>query len=80
MSLKLRVKPIVGEEKLIEVEPTDTILIIKQKLESELENYPAAQQRLIFQGKFLTNDRTVESYRMQNGCYLNLVKALRSGS
>lgn len=78
MSLKLRVKPIIGDEKIIEVEPTDTILNVKQKLETELENYPAAQQRLIFQGKFLTNERTVESYRMQNGCYINLVKALRS--
>lgn len=78
MSLKIRVKPIAGDEKIIEVEPTDTILNVKQKLESELDNYPAAQQRLIFQGKFLTNDRTVESYRMQSGCYINLVKALRS--
>lgn len=78
MSLKLRVKPIIGDERVIEVEPTDTILNVKEKLETELENYPAAQQRLIFQGKFLTNERTVESYRMQNGCYVNLVKALRS--
>lgn len=78
MSLKLRVKPIAGDEKVIEVEPTDTILSVKQKLETELDNYPASQQRLIFQGKFLTNERTIESYRMQNGCYLNLVKTLRS--
>lgn len=79
MPLKLRVIPLVGEEIIIEVEPTDTVLDIKQKLETEMENYPASQQRLIFQGKFLTNERTVESYKMQNGYYLKLVKALRSG-
>lgn len=58
MTVKLGVKPIVGDQKLIEVEPTDT----------ELENYPAAQQMLIFQGKRSTNNRTVESYRIQNDC------------
>lgn len=77
--MKLRVKPVVGEEIVIEVDGTETILNVKQKLETQFQEYPVSQQRLLFQGKFLSNDRTVESCRLQNGCFLKLLKSLRSG-
>lgn len=38
-----------------------------------------AQQRLIFSGKQMNDDKTVESYRIQGGSVLHLVLALRGG-
>ncbi|CAN6615261.1 UV excision repair protein Rad23p [Trichomonascus vanleenenianus] len=48
----------------IEVEPTDTILALKEKNGKE-KGWEAADQKLIFSGKVLQDDRTIESYNMK---------------
>lgn len=74
----LKVLTLTGEEQEIDIEPTDKILQIKEKLE-EREGIPVVQQRLIFQGKKLQDDKTVDSYKLQAGTILHLVVALRGG-
>lgn len=78
MLMKLRIKTLIGEELTVNVESTDTILSIKQKLEELLEEYPSDQQRLSYQGKYLKNEKSIESYKLKDGNMLHLIKALRS--
>ncbi|KAG5887101.1 hypothetical protein JTB14_000734 [Gonioctena quinquepunctata] len=77
--MKIKIKPICGQEKVIEAEETQTVFEMKEKIEKEFEGYPISQQRLRFQGKFLkNNNKPISYYRLMNGCKLELVKALRS--
>lgn len=69
---------LVGDEKMVNAEPSDTILTLKEKLE-EQEGIPPEQQRLVYQGKQLKNNRTIESYSLKGGAILHLVVALRGG-
>jgi UV excision repair protein RAD23 len=47
----------------IEVEPSDTILRLKE-LNGELQGCDASQQKLIFSGRILNDDSTIESYNI----------------
>lgn len=53
-------------------------LALKEKLE-EKEGIPPQQQRLVFQGKQLKDDKTIGSYKLKAGTVLHLVVALRGG-
>ena len=55
--------------------------ILKKILErvEEKEGIPPAQQRLIFSGKQLNDDKKVQEYRIMAGSVLHLVLALRGG-
>ena len=46
----------------------------------EKEGIPPAQQRLIFSGKQLNDDKKVQEYRIMAGSVLHLVLALRGGN
>merc|ERR1711957_626941 len=74
----IKIKTLTGKEIEINVEPDDVVKRIKDKVE-EKEGIPPAQQRLIFSGKQMNDDKTVESYRIQGGSVLHLVLALRGG-
>lgn len=74
----LKVLTLSGEEHEIEVQPSETVVQIKEKLE-ERDGIPVVQQRLIFQGKQLNDEKTIKSYKMQAGTVLHLVVALRGG-
>ncbi|CAG9834533.1 unnamed protein product [Diabrotica balteata] len=74
----IKVVTLTGEERMLDVEPLDKILTIKEKLE-EKEGIPPSQQRLVFQGKQLKDDKTVSSYKLKGGTILHLVVALRGG-
>ncbi|XP_019758833.1 NEDD8 [Dendroctonus ponderosae] len=74
----IKVVTLTGDERMIDVEPSDKILVLKEKLE-EKEGIPPQQQRLVFQGKQLKDDKTVNSYKLKAGTVLHLVVALRGG-
>lgn len=74
----LKVLTLAGEEREIEVEPSDKVVQLKEKLE-ERDGIPVAQQRLIFQGKQLNDEKTIASYKLQNGTMVHMVVALRGG-
>ncbi|KAM5559171.1 ubiquitin-NEDD8-like protein RUB2 [Rosa sericea] len=85
LALKLRggtmikVKALTGKEIEIDIEPTDTIDRIKERVE-EKEGVPPVQQRLIYAGKQLGDDKTAKDYNIEGGSVLHLVLALRGGS
>ncbi|XP_030763441.1 NEDD8-like [Sitophilus oryzae] len=74
----LKVVTLTGDERMIDVEPSDKIIVLKEKLE-EKEGIPPQQQRLIFQGKQLKDDKAISSYKLKPGAVLHLVVALRGG-
>ncbi|KFY22031.1 hypothetical protein V493_06905 [Pseudogymnoascus sp. VKM F-4281 (FW-2241)] len=51
---------------------------IKEKVE-EKEGIPPAQQRLIYGGKQMVDDKTATEYNLEGGATLHLVLALRGG-
>jgi ubiquilin len=62
MPVKIVVKPTAGGNKIEkEVEPEATIFEVKEQL-AEQANIPATEQRLIYKGQILKDERTVESY------------------
>ncbi|KAE9552191.1 hypothetical protein FO519_004606 [Halicephalobus sp. NKZ332] len=74
----IKVKTLTGKEIELDVEPSDKIERIKEKVE-EKEGIPPAQQRLIFAGKQMNDDKTCEEYKITGGSVLHLVLALRGG-
>ncbi|XP_051119348.1 ubiquitin-NEDD8-like protein RUB2 [Andrographis paniculata] len=75
----IKVKTLTGKEIEIDIEPTDTIDRIKERVE-EKEGIPPVQQRLIYAGKQLADDKTAKDYNIEGGSVLHLVLALRGGS
>ncbi|PHT54166.1 Ubiquitin-NEDD8-like protein RUB1 [Capsicum baccatum] len=77
--IMIKVKTLTGKEIEIDIEPTDTIDRIKDRVE-EKEGIPPMQQRIIYGGKQLADDKTARDYNIKSGSALHLVLALRGGS
>ncbi|CAI5465435.1 unnamed protein product [Closterium sp. Yama58-4] len=76
--MMIKVKTLTGKEIEIDIEPTDTIERIKERVE-EKEGIPPVQQRLIFAGKQMNDEKTAKDYNIEGGSVLHLVLALRGG-
>ncbi|RZI80351.1 MAG: hypothetical protein EOP15_22550 [Pseudomonas sp.] len=58
------------------VEPSFTILAVKAKIE-EMDGALIQQQRLIFSGQQLDDNKTLSDYNVQSGAFLHLVLRLQ---
>jgi hypothetical protein len=67
----IKVKTLTGKEIEIDIEPTDSV--------EEQEGIPPVQQRLIFGGKQMNDEKIAKDYNIEGGSVLHLVLALRGG-
>lgn len=71
-------KTLTGKEIEIDIEGDETIARIKERVE-EKEGIPPPQQRLIFGGKQMADEKRATDYNIEGGSVLHLVLALRGG-
>ncbi|EDP41722.1 hypothetical protein MGL_3930 [Malassezia globosa CBS 7966] len=66
----IKVKTLTGKEIELDVDATDKILRIKERVE-EKEGIPPVQQRLIFGGKQMSDEKMIKDFGIEGGTVLH---------
>ncbi|CAK0896284.1 unnamed protein product, partial [Prorocentrum cordatum] len=73
--MQVTLKPLKGETFEVEVSPQDSIGALKQKIAELKAEMPAEIQKLIYKGKILTDDATVEASAIKEGEFVVVMVA-----
>lgn len=77
-SFQIFLKTLAGTTKTITVNSSQTIEELKQIVEETTGN-PTSQQRLVFAGRQIEDDRTLKDYNIQSESTIHMVLRLRGG-
>lgn len=72
MTLSITVKTLQQKQFKVEAEPSDTVAQLKQKIEG-INGAPVANQKLVYSGKILADDKTVEECNIKEKDFLVLM-------
>ncbi|KAL1930735.1 hypothetical protein VTP01DRAFT_10897 [Rhizomucor pusillus] len=72
--MKLTIKTLKQNQFQLDVDGSETVLAVKQKIEQS-EGHPVAQQKLIFSGKILADDKKLEEYNISEKDFLVIMVA-----
>jgi hypothetical protein len=78
MPLHIIVKTVTGKELNCFFDPNDTVIRLKEQI-SQFDGIPVYQQRLIYAGKELEDEKYLETYEIIHGSVLHLFIRLRGG-
>jgi Ubiquitin family len=76
--MQIFIKTLTGRKQALNLEPSNQVLMIKQMLQ-EKEGIQVDQIKLIFSGKQLADDKSLESYNITAGATIHMVLQLRGG-
>jgi len=76
--MMIKVKTLTGREIELDIDTDDKISRIKEKVE-EQSGVPPPQQRLIYGGRQMNDEKTAKDFNIGAGAVLHLVLALRGG-
>ncbi|GAB9468350.1 hypothetical protein Gpo141_00005669 [Globisporangium polare] len=76
--MQIQIKTLTGRKQTFNFEPDNTILHVKQALQ-EKEGIQVDQIRLIYSGKQLSDDKTLQDYNVAAGGTIHMVLQLRGG-
>lgn len=74
--MKIFIKLLTGKTLTIEVEPSDSVEVLKTRIPNR-EGIPEDQQRFIFAGKKLEDGHPLSEYGIEEECTVHLILCLR---
>jgi ubiquitin C len=76
--LQIFIKTLSGKTITVNIEATDTIRRIKEIIQTK-EGIPFELQRIVFAGRYLENERTLDYYNFHKDSTLHLIILVRGG-